>query len=374
MKIVIIGPAPPPNGGISIHIKRIVHGLKNRGMDYTLYNESPTSIQDKHIVSLKSYKTFFLKFPFIRGDVFHFHSINKHLRMLLGVYALLGKKIILTVHGESLIQQLQSAGPWTRFLLIQSLRRIDGIICVNAVHTNELVKWGLHEENIQTIPSYLEPVESPEDAARIPESVYQWMESAPFLISANGSVRLLDGKDLYGIDQLIELMRRLTDSGFDACLLFTVLGVSALNEGERRYYHELKQKIVRNGLENRFWFYEAEDTEFYPILQKSKLFIRPTLQDGYGVSIAEALHYGVPSIASDVCVRPEGTIGYRAGDVSDLLDKVKETVQNYVQVKQRIQRTRPTGYFDELLAAYERISGSRTFVGKGKVISDEYYK
>jgi glycosyltransferase involved in cell wall biosynthesis len=40
---------------------------------------------------------------------------------------------------------------------------------------------------------------------------------------------------------------------------------------------------------------------YWPILKKIDLFVRPTLSDNFGISIAEALHFGKKAIASDVC-------------------------------------------------------------------------
>ncbi len=56
--------------------------------------------------------------------MFHFHSIDIKIRILLGVYNFFGKKIILTVHGESLTDQLKSSNFITRYLLLKSLNKL----------------------------------------------------------------------------------------------------------------------------------------------------------------------------------------------------------------------------------------------------------
>nr|WP_307890068.1 hypothetical protein [Clostridium botulinum] len=40
MKIAIIGPYPPPYGGISVHIKRMKLYLENKNIDVTVYNDA----------------------------------------------------------------------------------------------------------------------------------------------------------------------------------------------------------------------------------------------------------------------------------------------------------------------------------------------
>jgi glycosyltransferase involved in cell wall biosynthesis len=56
------------------------------------------------------------------------------------------------------------------------------------------------------------------------------------------------------------------------------------------------------------------------------VFVRPTTYDGDALSVREALMLGVPCVASDVCVRPEGTRLFRTGDVEALVARVREAV------------------------------------------------
>ena len=107
-KIAIIGLYPPPYGGISIHIKRMKNYLEKNCIECIVYNES-SIVEHENIInvnSINSYRKFILRIPFLKSNVLHFHSTNCKIRMLLGWYKFLGKKIILTIHGESLHDQL----------------------------------------------------------------------------------------------------------------------------------------------------------------------------------------------------------------------------------------------------------------------------
>jgi glycosyltransferase involved in cell wall biosynthesis len=107
------------------------------------------------------------------------------------------------------------------------------------------------------------------------------------------------------------------------------------------------------------YFYEVENTEFYPIVKRSQLFIRPTYIDGYGVSIAEALHCKVPSIASDVCNRPEGTVLFKSRDITDLLSKVLDVIERYSMYKHEVSKIKMRDYASDLIDVYHRTVGSR---------------
>ncbi|MBE7097078.1 MULTISPECIES: glycosyltransferase family 4 protein [Bacillus cereus group] len=356
MKINIIGTVPPPIGGISVHIKRTKQVLDERKIESVVYNEAKWGREEDDIYSIKNYKSFMCRLPFLKADVFHFHSIDIKIRILLGVYNFFGKKIILTVHGESLSDQLKSSSFFTRYLLLKSLNKLEKIICVNSSITNNLIQFGVENQKVITVPGYIHPQEDKKDILSIPETVWGFIKRAPFLISANGCVRFYKNEDLYGIDMLIELIKRLKDNRIETSLLFAVLDKDSQTGPEKTYYQELKERIIRYKLENYIMFYEVENTEFYPILQKTNLFIRPTNTDGLGVSITEAIHYNVPSVASDVCERPTGTMLFESRNLDDLFEKVIKIIQNYNEHVDEVRVINNQDYAESLLSIYREVS------------------
>ncbi|MHA0857848.1 glycosyltransferase family 4 protein [Paenibacillus sp. CMAA1364] len=372
MKIIMVGPMPPPIGGISVHIKRLQERLQTEGIHCDIYNEMNESRIEENIYSLHGYKRFLFKIPFIRGDLFHFHSINRTVRILLGCYSMLGKKVILTVHGESLMQQINHSKPFIRFLLLKSLQRIDQIICVNDKNTLELIRLGISEHKVSTIPAYIQPVERESDDLKIPDTVLTFMKDTKFVITANGFIRFHEKKDLYGVDILIDLLEELRQGKVDVRILFATLGVANQSIEEQHYYNALRNRLRTLHLEDHFLFHEVTNTELFPIVKKSHLFIRPTIIDGYGVSIAESLHFSIPAIASDVCLRPNGTILFQSGNVQDLTQRVQDIINNYTVYKQSASLIRPKDYSSNVIELYRKIGGQRSL--ESKVILDECRK
>ena len=64
-------------------------------------------------------------------------------------------------------------------------------------------------------------------------------------------------------------------------------------------------------------------------MKKADLMIRPTCTDGYGISIAEALFFDCPAIASDVCPRPEGAVLFKNRDMDDFEQKTRELLERH---------------------------------------------
>lgn len=364
MKIVMVGPYPPPLGGISVHVKRAAEYLRLNGLDCDVYDESNGSHSVAGVYPLGSYRRFLLRFPWIKGDLFHVHSISKKFRMVLGLYKLFGKKIVLTVHGGSLIDQIESSNRIVRFVLLRSLRAIDQILCVNEADTEKLLAMGFRRNRIATMPAYIRPVETEGVNSGIPAHVEEFLEKAEFAITANGYIRFYQGRDLYGADQLVGLLEELNARGIKARVLFALLGVREQNARERQHYRDLQKRIKACGLEERFLFYEVHDTELHPLLKKSDLFIRPTLADGYGVSIAEALACGTPAIASDACRRPEGAMLFRTGNSEDMLRKVRHVMENHSSCKQQALSLPVPDYMSGLMAVYERLASKKTLKSK----------
>jgi glycosyltransferase involved in cell wall biosynthesis len=61
------------------------------------------------------------------------------------------------------------------------------------------------------------------------------------------------------------------------------------------------------------------------ILSSSHIYIRASRYDGDCLSLKEALHLGVPAIASNTGMRPAGTILFPIGDEEALMDRIITT-------------------------------------------------
>jgi glycosyltransferase involved in cell wall biosynthesis len=118
----------------------------------------------------------------------------------------------------------------------------------------------------------------------------------------------------------------------------------------------MEQKIIEKGIENNFRFV-TEPYQFYPILMKSHVFLRPTNTEGDATSLREALFIKVPSVASDVVPRPEGTILFKNRDIGDLTLKVKDLLDNYELHKKELNTVEIEDNFKKLIKVYRKLIG-----------------
>ena len=352
-KIAIIGPYPPPYGGISIHIKRMKNYLEKNCIECIVYNESRI-VEYENIINVKpinSYRKFILRIPFLKSNVLHFHSTNCKIRMLLGWYKFLGKKIILTIHGESLHDQLIRLNFMGRYLLLLSLKNLDKIICVNPRTKEELLDLGFNSKKIKVIPAFIPPTPDETDIKQLPEFFHKIRHKHKFLFTANASrISFYKNKDLYGIDQSIELMKRLIDNGYkDIGFIYVIPDI-----GDYDYFEKMQNLVEKYNLEDNLHFYTK--TVAYPaVINMCELFIRPTNTDGDALSIREALTLKKPAIASDVCKRPEGTIIFKNRNIEDLYIKITDVINNREEYRTKIKNLEFEDNAEKILEVYKKV-------------------
>jgi len=337
MRIALIGPYPPPIGGIAVHIQRMEKRLKDEGYSVTVY---PNISTQKWLL--------FHGLEILKLDVLHFHEFGWFNRLLLGCLSFLGAPVALTLHGESIRKELLTLPYLFSWLLRWSLKQIPAILTVNPEIREFLLEQGIDPERVEAIHTFLLPST---DLEALPIKREQFLRTHHPVLAVSG-FRIIPYRDndLYGIKLSLSLCDRLKDKFPDLGLLIYLAEI-----GDDDYFTQLQETLATKNLERKVEWVIGES--LLPILPRLSIFVRPTYEDGYGLSIAEALYFGVPTIASDVCKRPAGTILFRVGDLTDFYSKVSFALSNYPKVKRAARATIPDDAFPGIIAAYHRISG-----------------
>lgn len=353
-KIALIGSYPPPYGGIAVHIQRLKGQLmKKWGYDCVVYDLGKQGeLPEKNIIRIKSVKTWLPKCLFTaKEDVIHLHDPDWRLRAIMGLMGLLGKKTVISIHGASLADSLKGDGWFRRHIIKFTIRHTSFIIALNPKIKELALSLGVKPERIEVIPSFISPSIREEEVAEIPQEIWDFIDSHKPVISANAfKIAFYNNEDLYGIDMCIDLCANLKKDypqiGFVFCLP---------DIGDYDYFNKMKQQIKRKGIENNF-FFQTKPCQFYPILMKSDVFVRPTNTDGDSVSLREALYFKILTIASDVVSRPEGTILFRSRNSGDFTSKVKNALRDYGKYKKRLEKVKQENNFDKIIKVYQKLS------------------
>ncbi|MFC0904980.1 glycosyltransferase family 4 protein [Clostridium sp. MT-14] len=351
--IAVIGGYPPPIGGISVHIKRLIKKLDDKYLQYVLYNTSKNKIKvNYNIFNVNNLKLWLIKYFFCCKDkIIHCQERNWYLLFILCLIKKIHKsKLILTIH--SFREEPKKFNFLKKLCFYYSMKNVDQFIPVGENEKLKLIKYNCDISKIDVIPAYINPDYDESDDKLIPNYIWNFMKDNDFNIVANAyKISFYKNEDLYGIDMCVELCSRLKKYfrfkkiGFVFCLP---------DIGDYEYYSKLKNIIGKLQIRDRFLLVN-EKIPLCPILKKSNLFLRPTNTDSYGISIAEALYYKVPSITSDVCRRPKGAILFKTRNIKDLYNKTVDVIENYKFYKKKLKNIKVEDNYEKLLNIYRKL-------------------
>jgi glycosyltransferase involved in cell wall biosynthesis len=315
MKVLLIGPYPPPHGGISIHVDEVKEKTARAGMHCRVLNLNRNAPESPHYARFCSD----VEFLFIllrharRGWIFHLHA-NGHNRknwlvtLAVGLVGQLASGCILTVHSGTTHIYLREGCIGRRVLARVSCSLFDRIIAVNGQIRSHLAALGVSPDRLEVVPAYFSgstppsPAELPAEFAALPEAPGPLLSTSLFF------------RPEYGFELLLCALGELRKRYPHLQCLF--MGSGELQAEAERMIHQL-------GLEGTVKLAgDLPHEQCLALIAASDLFVRANLHDGDSISVREALSLGVPTVASDVGHRPKGAILFRAGDLNDLIGKI----------------------------------------------------
>ena len=313
MKKEIWGFYPPPIGGISIYCKRLAEKLHAIDESVIMRDFAQSGYENECVMRVKNRILEFLKLPFVPKRLIHAQFTNFYLLMMLYLF---GWKhyIVLTLHNRRIVL----LDGWKRKVVNQLFRRAKYIIYNDPTYTALLCeKYDVDGGKIVLLPTYMAPEQS--EVKGLTTELEEFINKHEYSISSNAH-RVINNVfgDLYGIDQLIDLMNRLVnEKGLDVGMVFCIADIF-----DHEYYDKCVARIEELGLTEHFCFAVNSPVNGFEVWAHTDLFVRATMSDMEGVSVKEALQFGTPVVASDVCTRPKETVLYRTGDADDLFEKV----------------------------------------------------
>lgn len=335
----IIGNLPPPIGGISVHVHRLAHLLVNSGYKVEVYNFS------------NCYQGY-IKYPFrqLSGNIIqtillfiwraiknkpkiihlHISSIGRGI-FFFPILCFLGslRKIIITIHGGTFPEDYKKANKFIKFIMKWGFRTFTIVVVNNDIKQLILNECYINRQKILVIPAYLE------FGKTFPS--YRQTKSNVFIASGYGI-------KLYFWEGLILALEGLNN--IDEVIL------AFYDRYEHPYYeHVIKKVKSLKGVKVTIYNNLSQE-EFQKAIKRSKVFIRPTLNDGDSLAVREALAQNKIVIASDAVKRPEGCILFRNKDILDLRDKIL----NYEKVSSGYCSPKSFDFSQSILELYARLS------------------
>ena len=325
MRLIILGALPPPRGGVTTHIERLIPYLKEAGIKFVIWDHSKIRKKKEYVISLR-WEPVKVLFSLMQPGVKVLHcplsNITVSKLMFLFIMKLFGIRLTITLVASP--EHTIGNNSLDFFFVLALARFSSHIVAVNGDFQRLLVDNGIPENKLSTIPAFIPANElTLKEESLHPDVVDFYIKRKPLIITYAHGPDLHKGDDLYGLDIIVQLAQELRADFPQTGFLLVIPEIT-----NRNYLRNLRVNIRASGLDSFFCFAIGNQFSFVHLLQYVDLFIRATKTDGDALTLREALYYGIPSVASDVCYRPEGTILFRSRDISDLCRAVREVLNN----------------------------------------------
>lgn len=357
MHLLILGALPPPRGGVTTHIERLIPYLEEAGIGYVIWDYTRWHNESKRAISLRSEPlklvTSLLKMRGVKVSHCLISSVSFSRLIFCLFLRLIGIRLTITLVGSP---KEMIANNSLKLLYILALARFSShFIVVNRDFQKVLVKHGISENKVSIIPAFI-PIKNNAFTERpIPQSMVDFcVRCKPLIVTYAYGPLFYANEDLYGLDLFVQLARRLRTDFPQAG--FVVVIPEVTNEV---YLKKIGKDIEESDLEPVFCLAIGNHLSFIPFLQHANLFIRATNRDGDALTLREALYYGVPAVASDVCYRPEGTILFHNRDIPDLCRAVREALHNNKNNAQYSTEAQQINNAELFINVFKRAAGLR---------------
>lgn len=305
-KILIIGKTPPPIGGVTIHVNRLIEHLKLNKVNYRFIE-----------LSLKN--TPFALWKVLFFKTIHLHSSSSVFKVILSIYCyVLRRNLIVTNHGD-LGRYRNIKDRLDNFTIRLSSTPI-------LLNNHSFKKGRKLNPNAQLISAFIPPLHCEELPISFQNKLNTFKNKYQIICCTNASIYNYDadGKDIYGIEELLEAFKNNSYYGL------------IISDSSGQYYERFSDKVSSN-----ICFFNQTHS-FYSLLKQCDISIRNTTTDGDALSVKESLYLGVKTLATDCVSRPEGVIIYKHFDLK-LLEQPSPSM------------TQELNGFPELLDIYKSI-------------------
>ena len=325
MRVLQLGPYPPPYGGVQTNLVAIRSFLLQRGIPCAVINVTRhRKPEADHVYYPATAAQLLRLLGRLRYDILHQHfgGVLTNRVLALGLVCTLRPraKSVLTFHSGGFPSSEQGRALGRNSFAGLVLRRFDGLIAVNAEIMDFFKKVGVLPHRARLISPYSYLAQEASSASLPPPLAEFFAVHDPVLISA-GQL-----EPEYDLPLQIAALARLRER-------FPAAGLILLGSGSIE--NELRSMIAARHAEQHILL--AGDVAHEATMQaisRSALLLRTTLYDGDALCVREALAVGTPAIVTDNAMRPPGVHLIPKSDLPALVHALEQELERPKQPKQ----------------------------------------
>lgn len=346
MRVLLLGPYPPPHGGVETNLVAIRRFLRKRGVACAVVNITRHRKQEADEIYYPGNALELLGLLFrLRYDLLHLHvgGILSHRVLCLGLVCSLvpGKKTVFTFHSGGYPSLPEAKALTPRSLAGFVLRRFDRVIGVNQQIVDFFLRLGVFQEGTRLIAPHAFLADE-DRSGDLPEPLGGFFANhRPVLISA-GQL-----EPEYDLGSQIEVMGAVRQEFPNAGLV--LLGGGTLESGLHRNIEEkpFAQHILLCG--------DVPHAIAMKAIAQADVMLRTTLYDGDAISVREALYLGTPVVATDNGMRPAGVQLIPASDHDALFAAIERTLRSSAAKAPKKMSLPDESNLEAVLRVYEEL-------------------
>jgi len=325
MRVLLLGPYSPPHGGVQSNVVALRSYLLSQGAECLVIDLNRLRRTDGMGVFGPRNALHLLWLLFrLPADIVHLHIGGNLTSRLLGLSLICGwlprRKSVLTFHSGGYPTSTQGRTAKSNSIRGWILRQFDCVIGVNQEIVDLFGRYGLSRDRIRLIQPHSLPAEPP--VLDLPEPLRSFCAAhEPVLLSVGGL------EPEYDLPMQIDLLGLLRETFPTAGLVLIGSGSLQTEISDRIMEKPYRQHILLCG--------DVDRSVTLRTIADCNLFLRTTQFDGDSISVREALHFGVPVVASDSARRPDGVHLYPAGDLIALHSSVEGCLREEIPRKPR---------------------------------------
>jgi glycogen synthase len=319
-KILLVGPYPPPYGGISVQIQRLQRLLQSHGFACSVLNIGENRSRNiQNAISVKNYIQYFyllIKFS-LKGYIIHITTSGHNFKSWVSAFACVfaglcnSKRSVVTLGSGMLPKYICNSKRLEKFIIRFTLQFAGVLIIRNAESEIALIEAGAEKGKIHLIRGYIDVDAS--EVGTVPGDIFEFMSNHNPVVGAHV---IRDPE--YGLPLLLVAFKTLEKEL--PRLGMVLIGLNQRDAEQLPGYLDNQDNIIATGY--------LQHNQSLAIMKNLDVFIRATYFDGDSNSVREALSLNVPVVASATDYRPDGVFLFEIGNNESLTKQVKKALEN----------------------------------------------
>jgi glycogen(starch) synthase len=318
MKVLQLGPYPPPHGGVQSNLVAIRTFLLSRGISCAVVNITRHRKADADDIYYPENAAGLMRLLMtLEYDIVHLHIGGILSRRLLGLglvcTSIPKRKSVLTFHSGGYPSSPEGKSMRANSFAGFVLRRFSAVIGVNPEIMDFFSRLGVSQSCAHLIypHSHLSEEKTP---SALPEPLASFF-------AAHNPVLIFVG----GLEPEYDVPLQIDALGF-VRTTFPKAGLILIGSGSLE--QELRNRIrTQPYAEHILLCGDVPHSFTLKAISQAQVMLRTTLYDGDAISVREALHLGTPVIASDNGMRPAGVRLIPKSDLPALVRVIHETLE-----------------------------------------------